>query len=432
MKTYFIIICLAIGCGLTHAATQTKLDPDKPTRFYMESYTDNEAGTADSTFNYDGCNSVDNNSGATIVNWQDGAGGYSSWTNREIFGSDCSGMETNDGYTDVYYESNTWPDVVADIMDTSQDDPEVLTDFPLEHCEIGMPAVDNSGTFSSSTFTATEKDKGNRHAETHMKLQTGGKAGSTRKNLFCISATATPVPCEVWPIEFFYLGEEPPMTYLPPILPQSIAIGSLGNLNSHGNKWIALPDNSPPIDVTPTVSGVDYYTFTEPTPTKYLSYFEIFVEPSSSNPFETGHAFWRLSTDVPEDALQHLSPSLTVFLGECKGFYPADGTSQALLGPPGKLQTDDPASAYITRKFYIGFPDLINGLEFTRGVSQSPPGYTLLVYDCVDCALDAGAHSNVKLGGQAGFPTWTPTDLAWYLALVYPGPWLNNPTIFEP
>ena len=38
-------------------------------------------------------------------------------------------------------------------------------------------------------------------------------------------------------------------------------------LDSYGNLWVVLPDNQD-LDVTPQAKGVDFYTFTEPTPSK--------------------------------------------------------------------------------------------------------------------------------------------------------------------
>jgi hypothetical protein len=46
-----------------------------------------------------------------------------------------------------------------------------------------------------------------------------------------------------------------------PIPPQTIAIGLLGNAGADSNLWVALPDNSPGIDVTPRVQNMDFYTF---------------------------------------------------------------------------------------------------------------------------------------------------------------------------
>jgi hypothetical protein len=77
-------------------------------------------------------------------------------------------------------------------------------------------------------------------------------------------------------------------------------------LRTNGVKYIILPDNTN-VDLTPHVAGVDYYTFTIDPPQKYHSYFEAFVEPSSFRPLETGHAFWRFSTDIPTDTLQYMN-----------------------------------------------------------------------------------------------------------------------------
>ena len=220
-----------------------------------------------------------------------------------------------------------------------------------------------------------------------------------------------------------------------------IAIGSMGNLRTNGIRYNILPDGIEK-DITPQVAGKDFFTFSVGGQ-KYLSYFEIFDEqanprgilPTGAN--NVGHAFWRLTTEAPSDALQYISPALTNYLNQCWGFYPTNDTLAALFTLNGKLQNDDGTvgSADIQRKFYIGFPNLLNGLIFTKGMADAPPVYTLLVYDCVDAAIEAAAQSGVKFANQQygvnGF-NGAPQYLPYYLAGRYPGPWLGNTNIFYP
>ena len=93
-----------------------------------------------------------------------------------------------------------------------------------------------------------------------LKLETGGKSGSQRQSLFCISAAANE-----WRLltqaEFGYNGIHSlgNTTNLGAINPTNIHV--LGQaLDTNGNVYVALPDNTN-VDVTPYVSGKDFYTF---------------------------------------------------------------------------------------------------------------------------------------------------------------------------
>jgi hypothetical protein len=85
--------------------------------------------------------------------------------------------------------------------------------------------------------------------QAELKLATGGKPGSTTRNLFVISA-ASYFNAEV---NEFLTGTSVPR--------QQVAIGSLGNLGADGNLYVVLPDNATNIDVTPRVNGLDWYGF---------------------------------------------------------------------------------------------------------------------------------------------------------------------------
>src|SRR5262245_53388013 len=97
-----------------------------------------------------------------------------------------------------------------------------------------------------------------RFAQAKWKLQTGGKPISQRKNLFVISASATEnlnKRCAPY--------RDPSVIVQCPgrtIAPQEISIGGLGQLGSDGRLYVALPDGDER-DVTPQVSGMDFYTF---------------------------------------------------------------------------------------------------------------------------------------------------------------------------
>jgi hypothetical protein len=89
----------------------------------------------------------------------------------------------------------------------------------------------------------------NWHDHTQAEMLTGGEPGSTATALYIFSggAQAMTVPADVY-------------GYPEPILPpESISVGALGNLDTNGMLVVALPDRTP-VDVTPTVSGVRYYS----------------------------------------------------------------------------------------------------------------------------------------------------------------------------
>jgi hypothetical protein len=177
-----------------------------------------------------------------------------------------------------------------------------------------------------------------------------------------------------------------------------IAATSLTVLGKHpgadGNLWIALPDNSVQ-DFTVTAPASHYNA----SATKYKSYFDVYVQQANPgysfmifNPTnDVGHAFWQFRTEAPSEALQYISSSLTAFLGNKWGFYPSNG----LFTVPGMVQNDNSHSYNIKRTFYIGFPDLINGLEYTRGLAASPPVYVLSAFNCVGAVRGAGFAADV-------------------------------------
>jgi hypothetical protein len=98
-----------------------------------------------------------------------------------------------------------------------------------------------------------------RTADTKMKLATGGAAGSTKMNLWVISATATAYSLP-WAIGGAGGGWASALTGTP-IASQNISLfgKTLGN---DGNLYVLLPDNATP-DATPIVTGGgDFYSFT--------------------------------------------------------------------------------------------------------------------------------------------------------------------------
>ncbi|HEY5233557.1 MAG TPA: hypothetical protein VIK35_08500 [Verrucomicrobiae bacterium] len=119
--------------------------------------------------------------------------------------------------------------------------------FSTYYVPLNEAYADNveSTEYGTSPPYVEETRKSDVHVK--LKLKTGGPPGSTQKNLWDISGTLNG-------------GGSPP---------HEMAIGSFGNLDTNGNAYALLPDNSPPIDVTPSVAGMNSYFFQLNQPTKY-------------------------------------------------------------------------------------------------------------------------------------------------------------------
>jgi hypothetical protein len=267
MKTYFIFLCLLISGGFASATTQNTADQDKPARLYVKSYSMGDSGF----YFYE-------NGGTTVdmpfqgnANWSgDGSAGTGSWTAQEEgTGVDPSVTSVNASW--YWPASSSWPNLSATLIETYYDSIESPCPYTstnnnqtppvfLEHCDINI-ATNVLGNDGLKVQTMER-----RAAQMTMKLQTGGKAMSQVRNLFGIGGGGNKIipnnPFESaspHDDEFGYLFERTGGASIPP---QSITIGSLGNLGSDGNLYVALPDNAD-VDVTPSasVAGVDYYQF---------------------------------------------------------------------------------------------------------------------------------------------------------------------------
>lgn len=448
MKAHFTFLCFIISGVLANATIQVSVSQDKPPRLYVKSYTEKNIGfTKQIDLNISSHFREELNwTVKDSLNWLDGSAGNYSGTVFQTY--DNGGFQWSTYNAElISWPQQWWPNTSATRYETyistlipSQN----VTNYAVpdgarvafEHCDTGAPIVNNSGTYGPSggwitIISAVEQ----RTAQTTMKLQTGGKAMSRIRNLFGFSGSATRYDSQHWSYGGCYEGPSGQMflaygillgcyPYATSIPAQNITIGSYGALGTNGVKYLALPDNQD-VDVTPYVAGVKYYSFSLGQPQKYHSYFDLYVQQANPgyslifyNPTnDVGHAFWRFRTDAPVDALQNISTSLTQFLGTNWGFYPMNG----LFTVPGVLQNDSSHSYNIKRSFYIGFPDLIQGLIFTRGLLNAPPIYSLTGYNCVSAARDAGFTADIF-----GLP-WdmTPQNFGVTLIQMYPGPGLN-------
>ncbi len=108
----------------------------------------------------------------------------------------------------------------------------------------------------------THREQYTRHANTTMKLFTGGRAIAGRKSLFVITGGA---------YEIFDPRAVPSWGNYPSpwgadlnsiaTAPANVKIGTLGNLGSDHIRYVMIPDGADPIDITPKVAGSQFYTY---------------------------------------------------------------------------------------------------------------------------------------------------------------------------
>lgn len=247
-------------------------------RLYVESYELTATGN-DHWSEYDyaqqngptGYFYVDDRRGETSESWYDGTGGNGEWLWHEQI-SAPGGGQINDSHSGTVWPPSSYPNVADGTVTMTgygSDDYETNAGSPIiwEHCDLGVPLVDMSDTYTEHDFWNnysysyfTYQDHETRQAQAVIKLQTGGKAASQRQNLFVFNGSANrtvPVRDPSW--------HNPLLPVLQISIPfQNITVAGKA-LGNDGNLYLGLPDNQD-VDVTPTVSGIDYYTFNLPTP----------------------------------------------------------------------------------------------------------------------------------------------------------------------
>jgi len=256
-----------------------------------------------------------------------------------------------------------------------------------------------------------------------IKLFTGGKALRKMQNLFNLSAGLN-VESETvgyswfpdWPDD--YDGSTP---FLSPtsesIPPEEITLGAAGQLQSDGQLWTIQPDGEE-IDITPQAPQ-ESYEGNLPGDAKYLSCFYVFVRqpnapPSRSlrNGTDFGHAYWGLSNVSKDAVIQYLisnsqSTNCIVFLNTSVG-YGFNGGVEALRTnnpegtAPGVVSSPDTEPTTVSRKYEIGFQELLNGLNYTLGLANNPGTYSIGYQSgnwntCVTQTVKCGAAVGVTL-----------------------------------
>ena len=273
MKNISILLgILAIQTAVYASSNPLNPNQDKPTRVYVENYTESDdSKTADGWDGYDS-DGVDQywlrakSTGHDDENWSDGSGGSGSQMESGHDESSFYGTPENaDTQCSVHFSwpAASWPaallingtesaagDCNWESLDTNG--PWGPPNITWEHCDIHPPATDE--TWGPSPYYALEEygwdnTDYKRKADAKIKLQTGGKGQSSRQNLFCISGSAVQV-----------IITNTPYTYQS-IPAQNIKItGTSKTLGSDGNLYVVEHDNTE-VDITPQVSGMDYYTF---------------------------------------------------------------------------------------------------------------------------------------------------------------------------
>jgi hypothetical protein len=240
-----------------NAANTTTNNMDKPPRLYVENDIQSFVWTE-----VDGSTCHPTGSGWSKVSydqhWNDGQGGGGFYSERTYYLPEPPyDTVDRDCHTDISWPTSSWPVLVEGSQASTCQDDDLVYPAPnirMEHCATAYASENYDWDCGWDYLTYT------RHAQTTMKLQTGGKAQSGRKNLFVINGSATKVkpddgPGFVGPGGVLGRGQVPIET----IPPTSITVDGKA-LGSDGNLYVVLPDNDER-DVTPKVGGVDYYNF---------------------------------------------------------------------------------------------------------------------------------------------------------------------------
>jgi hypothetical protein len=280
MKTFFILFGLLAAVTTINASTNpANPNQDKPFRLYVESYSSdlvhNDHQREDSyddhgNYAYDYEDYLwwqDDRHWEISNNWFDGKGGNGEQIQNEVSASNY-GAGTNDSHSDYFWPASSWPNVADGTVTMTgygSDDYDQTIGSPvvLEHCDLGVPLVDLTDDallppdiWNGTWLQMDIKWRESRHADAVMKLQVGGKAKSQRQNLVVFNGSAT----RVVPVRDPYYHNPNQYVQSIPIPPQSIKVLGNKTLGSDGNLYVVLPDGDEEV-VTPTVSGVNDYTF---------------------------------------------------------------------------------------------------------------------------------------------------------------------------
>jgi hypothetical protein len=185
--------------------------------------------------------------GVTIMNWAYGSGG--NW-----FGSVCDPESSFYTYSDAIYDATGSGTHFWFYCTTNCGEVSTPYYYPTSQESVSLPDYGANANVQVNYPGFSDQYQ----VKSRYTLKTGGQALPGQQNLWCIHATAVnyPInPATNWGLTTI------------PIPPSQITIAGQ-TLDANGNVYVALPNNSPPIDITPMASPNDY-TFTPPTATEY-------------------------------------------------------------------------------------------------------------------------------------------------------------------
>lgn len=187
-----------------------------------------------------------------------------------------------------------------------------------------------------------------------------------------------------------------------------------------GNVWVVLPDNSEE-NITVSAPGVKHFNAWA-TPQKYRSYFEVFVRqpwpdfPNYSFPegvpplgypavngFDTGHAWWKLTTEAPVNILNRFTTAANArWINMELGYSPSNSTFISYFPPikqgGGYLEQNNGGDSTVHRTYATGFqgPGVIDGLGNCEALFENGGTWNSDTHNCV--------HETIKTGNMAGVP----------------------------
>ena len=224
--------------------------------------------------------------------WTNGLGGGGSSMIQEI----GQGLDPGNVYNYLCTEQKSWPattwENIAQVVGTGTFTGDCNPDgtwgigapeldfrgsyayFFGESCDVSDPwppqiNFEYANHYSGPNWEYTEDDQTyTRHAQTKLKLLTGGRAVPHGMCLFKISGEAREILDNRAAPPFF---SDPVPPYNTPAMqgipPQNVRMAGLGNLGADGNRWVPLPDGGTTVEVTPHAAK-PFYVF-DATEQKY-------------------------------------------------------------------------------------------------------------------------------------------------------------------
>jgi hypothetical protein len=394
-----------------NAANSTTNNADKPPRLYVKHYGQNVDRPYSWRFDtYDEYGSDfewtewHNTSVHLDYHWDDGVGGSGSqnaiW-NSSGFYDGTYGSGGSNWWSNQSWPASSWPDLINgtqtaggdynwEDFDTNCGTPSII----FEHCAINQQFKTKYQFYEDEVDGPEfphylEKDWWDgsyaRNADVEIRFDTGGMAVSKKKHLFQFSSSATqyiPTNQSPWALSLGYVATNVPMTNIT-ILNKALDI--------YGNVYLALPDNDVGLVVTPQVKGVDYYTFTEPSPARSCAPVKVRFYDAPTRSHQPAGWFSTLQlvctgSDDPSDP-NYTNYVPTVIASITYGFQLDSGLNVIPQYPSGDTNlividafNVDPPAARLgieIRAHYIGCCDHILNWVQTLNTTNPPPYQSL-------------------------------------------------------